>query len=52
MNSKFELTFGVTVKLKKGNKIFFLELECLLHCLYLLFEFVTSKKFTGYSTNF
>ena len=32
MNSKFELTFGVTVKLKKGNKIFFLELECLFHC--------------------
>lgn len=28
MNSKFEFTFGVNVKLKKRNKILFLELEC------------------------
>lgn len=32
MNSKCEFTFEVTIHLKKGNKMFFLYLECLSHC--------------------
>ena len=32
MNFKYEFTFGVTIHLKKGNKMFFLDLECLSHC--------------------
>lgn len=32
MNSKCEFTFGVTIHLKKGNKMFFLDSECLSHC--------------------
>ena len=32
MNSKCEFTFGVTIHLRKGNKMFFLYLECLSHC--------------------
>ena len=32
MNFKYEFTFGVTIHLKKGDKMFFLDLECFSHC--------------------